>query len=148
MNKPDSANVSFMAKLYIRGPAMDPSYISSLLGIQPDHEHRSGDYNIVKGKVYAKRKDSLWVVGVESESDDFDDLVFRFYSKCKPVYDAVERDNVILQKIDGVKYSYIDFFILRCEDSEVYFVINNECLEILSRLRVPLHFTAIHMHED
>jgi hypothetical protein len=141
----NKANDMFDAAFRIIGDDLDPDYISSLLGITPDHSHRKGENNTRKtdsGKIILgpRYKTGLW--NINSSLDETSSLEEHLIS----ILDRIENvgDKVAQLSVEGYRVDiFCGYFFYHGANGG--FDLSPEILGRMSKLRINLAISVNEM---
>jgi len=124
--------------LYLRGHDLDPSHVSSVLGIKPTLSQHRGERHITSTNKEFVTKLGVWAIVSQEESANLS----RFIERIGHELGALDHS---LNEIGGVEEAYLDFFVSMSanEDGggECKFELDRCSTEVIRKLGVPVHFT-------
>jgi Domain of unknown function (DUF4279) len=133
--------VLISVQLFVQGDHLQPSVITTLLGVVPQVANALGDtWTSPTGKVHVK-KVGLWKWGVSEDAQgaDLSVLVARF---CEPLTRLTE----VVSQLPGAERTWIDVFVChepeKDSSSEVDFSLSPAALRALCAFQLPVEFTT------
>lgn len=133
------------ASLYLHGDSLDPSRVSSLLGLVPARARRKGEAEKTASGSVVVARTGVWVSEAASKAATFEEQVAELL---RPLQ-SFERD---LQTIKGVDYAYISIFIgVAASDNfepMVDFALDARVIADMSRLGLMCRITVSVVLED
>jgi hypothetical protein len=136
MMQPD---YKFVVAIYLRGDDLDPTYVTSVLGVEPWRYQSKGEAKITSTNRKFVTKIGLWALVAKTESSDLSAHIEELSSK-------IGNNISALTKITGVEEAYLDVFVTLDADDDgggtCEFQLDHENLQTLVRFGMPARFTV------
>lgn len=136
-------NDPFLVSLYLHGENLDPSHVSSQLGITPTRSHFKGQKEIISPNHEITKKAGVWVFTAETRSEYLSDHIDELARKIN-----VDRN---LEEIMGIEEAYIDIFMCtKCSKDSCAsgFEMSKTNIAALGRFGLPVKFTVTFVDEE
>jgi Domain of unknown function (DUF4279) len=134
-----SAEQKFSVTLYLRGDALDPAHVSTVLGMQPSRAQSKGERRTTQTNREFVTSTGLWALAAEPEARDLSQPLDELASKVGDL-------GSILTTISGVTDAYVDIFISTDADADgggtCEFQLSERHLRTLSGIGIPIQFTV------
>jgi hypothetical protein len=125
--------------IYLRGDDLDPSHVSTALGLEPSHSQFKGEKRSTSTNKEFTTQIGLWALKFEAESNDLPALLEKLVLK-------VEGKNIVFTEIAGVQEAYVDVFMAVDTDDDgggdCVFQLSERNTRTLAKLGLPVHFTV------
>jgi hypothetical protein len=129
-----------MIAIYLKGDRLDPSSVSTLLGVAPSQAHYKGQKWLSSTSREVVAKTGLWVLRIEKDSDTID-----LKEMIGEIGDKFRGRTTALKSLPDVVEAYVDVFIASEADNEgggtCAFELSERNLAALTSLELPVQFT-------
>jgi hypothetical protein len=123
----------------LRGDALDPVHVSSVLGLEPSKSQSKGEKRITRTNHQYITKMGTWILTVKDKSKDVSVLIKELTEKFN---DTKPR----FLDINGVEEAYLDVFMAATADDEgggtCEFQLSQENVHALEKMALPVRFTV------
>lgn len=129
----------FDVAIYLRGDNLDPTHVSTVLGIVPSKSQYKGEKKVTPTNQEFVVKIGLWALVAETKSSDLPVLIQELSSK-------IGDRGPVLTGITGVEEAYVDVFVAVDANDDgggtCEFELSPENVRALNLFGMPVRFTV------
>ncbi len=125
--------------IYLRGDELEPSSVTTLLGVQPTRAQYKGQKSVTSTNREVIAKTGMWVLAATTTSADLSELISELAEK-------VGAKGSSLKEIAGVQDAYVDVFIAVDAEEDgggnCEFQLASQDIVTLETLGLPIRFSV------
>ena len=132
-------NYKYIVAIYLKGDALEPNYVSKILGLEPSESQYKGEKRVTSTNREYKAKIGVWSLSARSESSDLSVLIEEVTTK-------IGDKAPLISSIAGVQEAYMDIFVAVDSDDSgggtCEFQLSPTITRALGQVGVPIRFTV------